>query len=89
MYEILRTLPENAKAVLEQSRLSIPPIERELVRRGNLNVDERYRTLNMGIGYTLVVPIEVRSSLGGSKRAAAPNRRWSCIPLAATSSKGE
>jgi phosphoribosylformylglycinamidine cyclo-ligase len=51
-----RTLPGNVKAVFEQSRWSVPPILAELVRRGNLKHEERYRTLNMGIGYTLVVP---------------------------------
>ena len=30
----------------------------ELVKRGDLSSDEKYRTLNMGIGYTLVVPLE-------------------------------
>jgi phosphoribosylformylglycinamidine cyclo-ligase len=54
---IPRTLPANVKAVFEQQRWTVPPIERELVRRGNLNYEERYRTLNMGIGYTLVVPL--------------------------------
>lgn len=53
-----RTLPAHVKAVFEQARWQIPPIEREVVRRGNLSREERYRTLNMGIGYTLVVPIE-------------------------------
>jgi phosphoribosylformylglycinamidine cyclo-ligase len=52
-----RTLPEGCSAVFEQSRWSVPPLMVELVRRGNLGVDERYRTLNMGIGYTLIVPI--------------------------------
>jgi phosphoribosylformylglycinamidine cyclo-ligase len=51
-----RTLPDNVKAVFEQSRWSVPPIMEELVRRGNLSYEEKYRTLNMGIGYTLVVP---------------------------------
>jgi phosphoribosylformylglycinamidine cyclo-ligase len=53
-----RTLPANVKAVFEQSRWSVPAIQTELVRRGNLTVEERYRILNMGVGYTLVVPIE-------------------------------
>ncbi len=53
-----RTLPANVRAIFEQSRWQVPAIERELVRRGDLSVDERYRTLNMGIGYTLIVPIE-------------------------------
>jgi phosphoribosylformylglycinamidine cyclo-ligase len=52
-----RTLPKNVKAIFEQQRWSVPPIERELVRRGQLDVEERYRTLNMGVGYTLIVPI--------------------------------
>ncbi len=29
----------------------------ELVRRGNLDHEERYRTLNMGVGYTLIVAL--------------------------------
>lgn len=53
-----RTLPPNVKAVFEQSRWNVPAIHAELVRRGSLTVEERYRVLNMGIGYTLVVPIE-------------------------------
>ena len=51
-----RTLPEGCKAVFEQSRWTVPPIMAELVRRGSLSPSESYRILNMGIGYTLVVP---------------------------------
>jgi phosphoribosylformylglycinamidine cyclo-ligase len=53
-----RTLPPNVKAVFEQARWEIPAIQRELVRRGDLSHDESYRTLNMGVGYTLVVPLD-------------------------------
>jgi phosphoribosylformylglycinamidine cyclo-ligase len=52
-----RTLPMGVKAILEASRWSVPPIMTELVRRGNLTYEEKYRTLNMGIGYTLIVPL--------------------------------
>ncbi|HTU80699.1 MAG TPA: phosphoribosylformylglycinamidine cyclo-ligase [Candidatus Acidoferrales bacterium] len=52
-----RTLPSGVKAIFEQQRWQVPPIERELIRRGNLSHEERYRTLNMGLGYTLVVPL--------------------------------
>lgn len=52
-----RTLPAGVKAVFEQARWSVPPLFDELVRRGNLTHEERYRTLNMGIGYTLIVPL--------------------------------
>jgi phosphoribosylformylglycinamidine cyclo-ligase len=51
-----RTLPPGMRAVFEQTRWTVPPIMAELVKRGNLGHDERYRTLNMGVGYTLIVP---------------------------------
>ena len=54
---IPRTLPDNVKAICEQSRWEVPEIFKELVKRGDLGHEERYRTFNMGIGYTLVVPL--------------------------------
>lgn len=53
---VARSLPDNVKAVFEQQRWSVPSILQELVRRGNLGA-ERYRIFNMGVGYTLVVPL--------------------------------
>ena len=61
-----RTLPQNVKAIFEAARWSVPPIMQELVRRGNLSYEEKYRTLNMGIGYTLIVPF-----VDAAKAAAA------------------
>jgi phosphoribosylformylglycinamidine cyclo-ligase len=52
-----RTLPHGCKAVFEQSRWSVPPLMRELVRRGGLQEHESYRTFNMGVGFTLIVPL--------------------------------
>jgi len=52
-----RTLPENCKAVFEQSRWNVPPLMTELVGLGDLDEKERYRTFNMGIGYTLIVAL--------------------------------
>ncbi len=52
-----RTLPDGCKAIFEQQRWTVPPIMRELVQRGELSMAERYRTLNMGLGFTLIVPI--------------------------------
>jgi phosphoribosylformylglycinamidine cyclo-ligase len=52
-----RTLPPRVKAVFEQSRWPIPALLRELCARGDLRFEERYRTFNMGIGYTLIVPL--------------------------------
>jgi phosphoribosylformylglycinamidine cyclo-ligase len=52
-----RTLPAGCRAVFEQSRWTVPPLMRELVKRGKLRDEESYRTFNMGIGYTLIVPL--------------------------------
>ena len=51
-----RTLPPGVKAIFEQSRWTVPPLFAELCARGELGHEERYRTFNMGIGFTLVVP---------------------------------
>jgi phosphoribosylformylglycinamidine cyclo-ligase len=51
-----RTLPPGVRAVFEQSRWQIPAIFVELCKRGSLTHDEKYRTFNMGVGYTLIVP---------------------------------
>ncbi len=66
-----RTLPDGYAAVFEQARWTVPPIMAELVRRGELGHAERYRTLNMGVGYTLIVPfMDVARAL-----AAVPEAR--------------
>jgi len=51
-----RTLPEGLKAVFEAERWEVPAIFTELVRRGQLGHEERYRTFNMGIGFTIILP---------------------------------
>ena len=51
-----RTLPEGLKAIFEAERWDVPAIFTELVRRGSLSHEERYRTFNMGIGYTIILP---------------------------------
>ena len=66
-----RTLPDHAAAVFEQTRWDVPAVMSEIVRRAGLAHDERYRTLNMGVGYTLIVPIaDVDAAL-----SAAPGAR--------------
>lgn len=52
-----RSLPATVKAIFEQTRWSVPALMQEVVKRANLQHEERYRTLNMGVGYTLVVPV--------------------------------
>ena len=51
-----RTLPPNVKAIFEQSRWPIPALFVELCERGKLAHAEKYRTFNMGIGFTAIVP---------------------------------
>jgi len=53
-----RTLPPRLKAIFEQVRWTVPPLLQELCKRAELQHDERYRIFNMGIGYTIVVPLE-------------------------------
>ena len=52
-----RTLPPTVKAVFEQSRWNVPALFQELCKRAALGHLERYRTFNMGIGYTLIVSL--------------------------------
>ena len=68
---VARTLPSSVKAIFEQQRWTVPPLERELVRRGALSHEERYRTLNMGIGYTLVVPLDDAAKAAAAAQGAA------------------
>jgi phosphoribosylformylglycinamidine cyclo-ligase len=60
-----RTLPPGCKAIFEQTRWNVPALMRDLVRRGELSHEDRYRTFNMGIGYTLIV------GLGDAPKALA------------------
>ncbi len=66
-----RTLPPDCKAVFEQSRWRVPPLQAELIARGDLGHDERYRTFNMGIGYTLIVPLADAEKAKNAWRGAA------------------
>jgi phosphoribosylformylglycinamidine cyclo-ligase len=68
---VARTLPPSVKAVFEQQRWSVPQIERELIARGKLSQQERYRTLNMGVGYTLVVALDDAAAAVSAVPAAA------------------
>ena len=65
-----RTLPDGCKAIFEQQRWTVPPIMREIVKRGELSPAERYRTLNMGLGFTLIVPIAQAEAAVGAAAGA-------------------
>jgi phosphoribosylformylglycinamidine cyclo-ligase len=65
-----RTLPENCIAVLDPDSFPFLPIFDYLVEQAVLSPEERYRALNMGIGFVLVVRPEdamtVLGEIGGS-----------------------
>ena len=51
-----RVLPKDADASIDTSTWGVPPIFTELQRIGDVATDEMFRTFNMGVGMTLVVP---------------------------------
>ncbi len=51
-----RVLPKTANAAVDTTSWGVPPIFTELQRLGGVATDEMFRTFNMGVGMTLVVP---------------------------------
>lgn len=51
-----RALPSNADAKIDITSWEVPPIFTELQRIGSVETEEMFRTFNMGVGMTLVVP---------------------------------
>lgn len=77
-----RTLPENCIAVLDPSSWSSLPIFDYLVEEAGLSLAERYRVLNMGVGFVLVVrPEDALTVMAEVPEAVAVGR---IIPRATT-----
>jgi len=57
---LVRSLPEGCRALLDPSRWEIQPIFTCLAELGNVPRADLFRTFNMGIGYTLLVRPEQR-----------------------------
>ncbi|MBV1787553.1 phosphoribosylformylglycinamidine cyclo-ligase [Marinobacterium sp. D7] len=55
---IPRVLPESAKAVIDTSSWTIPPVFQWLQEQGNVDRREMYRTLNCGVGMVICVPAD-------------------------------
>lgn len=51
-----RVLPAGADAQIDTTSWGVPRIFTELQRLGNVETEEMFRTFNMGVGMTLVVP---------------------------------
>lgn len=50
-----RILPRNCKAVIDRSSWKVPPVFTFLSEKGEIPLDEMYRTFNMGIGLMAIV----------------------------------
>ena len=53
---IPRILPPDHGAVIERGSWTVPPVFRYVQELGSISDEEMYRTFNMGIGFTAVVP---------------------------------
>lgn len=49
-----RILPKGLTAVIEKSKISVPAIMNELMKRGGIAEDEMFGTFNMGVGMVVV-----------------------------------
>ena len=72
-----RVLPEGCTARIDPDTWPVPPIFTFLRERGDVPVDEMYRTFNMGIGMALVcakadVSRVIAKLIGGGEVGAAP-----------------
>ncbi|MDP3541801.1 MAG: phosphoribosylformylglycinamidine cyclo-ligase [Elusimicrobiota bacterium] len=59
-----RILPRGRKAIFRQNSWKMPPIFREIQRRGNVPEKEMWRTFNMGLGLVIVIrPESLKAAL--------------------------
>ena len=61
--KISRILPKNINVRIDKNSWSVPEIFRLIQNKGNINDQEMYHTLNMGIGLVLIVQKEVASEI--------------------------
>ncbi len=65
-----RVLPDGCRARLRRGAWPVPALFDTLARAGGVDEVEMFRTFNMGIGYTLVVPAGKADHVAASLRAA-------------------
>ncbi len=53
-----RVLPEGVQAEIREGSWPVPPIFTLIREHGPVNIEEMYRTFNMGIGFVLIAPAE-------------------------------
>jgi phosphoribosylformylglycinamidine cyclo-ligase len=59
---IIRVVPDALGIALDSASWTLPPVFDWLQREGRVAREEMFRTLNCGIGYTLIVPRDARES---------------------------
>ncbi len=67
-----RTLPDTCIAVLDPESLPISPICNYIAEQALLGPEERYRALNMGVGFVLVVRLDDAMTVLGEVEASVP-----------------
>ncbi len=67
---IPRVLPDNTRAVIDNTRWQQPPVFDWLQQNGNIEQQEMYRTFNCGIGMVVVVPENVAETAIDALHAA-------------------
>ena len=71
-----RVLPEGVRAVVDGASWTVPPIFQLIRDRGNVDRDECYRVMNMGIGMVLVVaPADLDAVLAEIEAGGEPGAR--------------
>lgn len=65
---LVRILPNGTRAVLQGDSWEIPAIFQLLQEKGKIEAGEMFRTFNMGIGMTMVVPAAVADEIMGKIR---------------------
>ncbi len=67
---LVRSLPEGCRAVIERGSWCVPPVFRVIQNLGRVPDEDMYHTFNMGVGYALVVPQE-RAEEAASRLSAS------------------
>jgi phosphoribosylformylglycinamidine cyclo-ligase len=63
---IIRVVPDGLGIALEASAIVLPPVFDWLMREGNVERSEMWRTFNCGVGFTIILPqdaVETASAL--------------------------
>ena len=66
---IPRVLPQGTAVEIDTQSWTVPPLFELLVKLGELPPQERYKTLNMGIGYVVILPADAVAQFEATLKA--------------------